>query len=144
MVGEIVKCFKGTSINYVAKREGGTICQNTTFTTQREGPFCEIRRRQNLRNFSVVMEEFFDKNPIKILVFKSMKLKMIKKTIFFESGGGTIIQNATQFFGTIFKNTIFAIGTEGPSKNHDFVRHSLWMSPKKNFRYFFQKGAYAD
>ena len=48
-------------------------------------------------------------------------------------GEGTIIQNATQFFGTIFKNTIFAIGTEGPSKNHNFVRHSLWMSPNVNF-----------
>ena len=37
---------KGPSINYVAKRDRQTICQNTTFTTETDRPFDKIRRRQ--------------------------------------------------------------------------------------------------
>ena len=43
--------------------------------------------------------------------------------MFFESGEGINIQNTT-----------FAIGRDGPSKNHDFVRHKDCIKKKRQIR----------
>ena len=52
---------KGPSINYVAKRDRQTICQNTTFTTQTDRPFDKIRHSQKSSkngNFTERLQDF--------------------------------------------------------------------------------------